>query len=86
MVGDSFALPLELPQAAGFEAAAARCFSLGRSPGLEEPDMVVALLPMVYVVWWKRNLKLGIIVHCVVVALGFLFITLGVVALMLDLV
>lgn len=48
----------------------------------KSPGMIVALLPMVYAVWWKRNLKLGIIVHCVVVALGFLFITLGVVALM----
>ena len=50
----------------------------------QSPGMIVALLPMVYAVWWKKNLKLGIIVHCVVVALGFLFITLGMLALMLG--
>ena len=25
---------------------------------------IIALLPMVYIVWWKRNVYLGIIVHC----------------------
>jgi hypothetical protein len=26
--------------------------------------VVLHLLPMVYIVWWKRNIFLGMIVHC----------------------
>ena len=34
-----------------------------------QPDMLVigilGMVPLVYIVWWKRNVYLGIIVHCV---------------------
>ena len=31
---------------------------------------VVALLPMVYAVWWKRNVWIGIVAHCLVNLVG----------------
>lgn len=33
---------------------------------------ILALLPIVYAVWWKRNIYLGIIVHCTANTLGAL--------------
>jgi membrane protease YdiL (CAAX protease family) len=48
----------------------------------QAPGLILGFLPTAYVVWWKKNLKLGIIVHCIVVAFGFLFITMGVLALL----
>jgi membrane protease YdiL (CAAX protease family) len=33
---------------------------------------VVLLLPMVYLVWWKRNLYLGVIAHCLLNLIGTL--------------
>lgn len=30
----------------------------------ENISRILALLPMVYVVWWKRNINIGIILHC----------------------
>lgn len=30
----------------------------------ENISRFLALLPMVYVVWWKKNIKIGIILHC----------------------
>lgn len=44
------------------------------------PAAIVAFLPMVYAVWWKKNIHLGIIVHCAVMiisALGMLAPMLG---------
>jgi membrane protease YdiL (CAAX protease family) len=52
----------------------------------QSPGLIIAFLPTAYAVWWKKNLRLGIIVHCVVVALGFLFLTLGTVAAIFDLI
>ncbi len=31
---------------------------------------IIALLPMVYIVWWKRNVYLSIIVHCSINLIG----------------
>jgi membrane protease YdiL (CAAX protease family) len=31
---------------------------------------IIALLPLVYIVWWKRNVYLSIIVHCFINLLG----------------
>jgi hypothetical protein len=33
----------------------------------------VVLVPMVYAVWWKRNIALGIITHCLLNIIGLLF-------------
>ena len=30
----------------------------------ENISRILLLLPMVYVVWWKRNIRIGIILHC----------------------
>jgi membrane protease YdiL (CAAX protease family) len=30
----------------------------------ENPVRIIALLPLVYLVWWKKNIYLGMIVHC----------------------
>jgi membrane protease YdiL (CAAX protease family) len=41
----------------------------------QNPARIIGYLPMVYVVWWKRNIYLGMIVHCLgntVGALGML--------------
>ena len=29
------------------------------------PIRLLAILPMVYFVWWKRNIYIGIISHCI---------------------
>ena len=29
------------------------------------PGIIVAMIPFVYVAWWKRNIYIGMIVHCV---------------------
>lgn len=42
----------------------------------ENISRILALLPMVYVVWWKRNINIGIILHCGGNAVG-LFVMLG---------
>ena len=34
---------------------------------------IVVLVPMVYAVWWKRNIALGIITHCLLNIIGLLF-------------
>ncbi len=39
----------------------------------ENISRILALLPMVYVVWWKRNIYIGIILHCSGNAVGLLF-------------
>jgi hypothetical protein len=31
---------------------------------------VIAITPMVYAVWWKRNLFIGIIAHCLLNLIG----------------
>lgn len=38
----------------------------------ENVGRILALLPMVYVVWWKRNINIGIILHCGGNAVGLL--------------
>lgn len=38
---------------------------------------VVFLLPLVYLVWWKRNIYLGMIAHCAANLLGTTFLFLG---------
>ncbi len=38
----------------------------------ENISRILALLPMVYVVWWKRNIYIGIILHCGGNAVGLL--------------
>jgi membrane protease YdiL (CAAX protease family) len=46
----------------------------------QNPIRIIALLPMVYMVWWKRNIYLGMIVHCagnMVGAIGMLVMALG---------
>jgi membrane protease YdiL (CAAX protease family) len=46
----------------------------------ENPIRIIALLPMVYTVWWKRNIYLGMIVHCtgnIIGAIGLLVMALG---------
>ncbi len=30
----------------------------------QNPGRILGLLPMVYAVWWKRNVYIGIAVHC----------------------
>lgn len=42
----------------------------------ENISRILALLPMVYVVWWKKNINIGIILHCGGNAVG-LFILLA---------
>lgn len=37
---------------------------------------ILLLLPMVYAVWWKRNIRIGILLHCVPNAIN-LFVMLG---------
>ena len=46
----------------------------------ENPVRIIALLPLVYAVWWKRNIYLGMIVHCAgntIGAVGMLTLALG---------
>ena len=47
----------------------------------QNPSRIIAFLPMVYAVWWKKNVYLGIIVHCGVIVIS----TLGILALALGL-
>ena len=42
----------------------------------ENISRILALLPMVYIVWWKSNIKIGIMLHCVGNAVG-LFVLLA---------
>ncbi len=30
----------------------------------QNPGRILSLLPVVYAVWWKRNIYLGMAVHC----------------------
>jgi len=30
----------------------------------QNPARILAILPMVYAVWWKKNIYIGIIIHC----------------------
>jgi membrane protease YdiL (CAAX protease family) len=43
----------------------------------QNPSRIIAFLPMVYAVWWKKNVYLGIVVHCALIA----FNSLGILAL-----
>ena len=47
----------------------------------QNPSRIIAFLPMVYAVWWKKNIYLAIIVHCGVIVIS----TLGILALALGL-
>ncbi len=38
----------------------------------QNPVRIIALLPLVYVVWWKRNILVGIITHCSLNLLGMI--------------
>jgi membrane protease YdiL (CAAX protease family) len=48
----------------------------------QNPSRIIAFLPMVYAVWWKKNVYLGIIVHCALIV----FNSLGILALFFTLV
>jgi len=48
----------------------------------QNPGRIIGFLPMTYAVWWKKNVRLGIIVHCGVIVISFLLQTLGIVALL----
>jgi membrane protease YdiL (CAAX protease family) len=43
----------------------------------QNPSRIMAFLPLVYAVWWKKNVYLGIIVHCALIV----FNSLGILAL-----
>jgi membrane protease YdiL (CAAX protease family) len=47
----------------------------------QNPSRIIAFLPMVYAVWWKKNVYLGIIVHCALIV----FNSLGILALFFTL-
>ncbi len=47
----------------------------------QNPSRILGFLPMTYAVWWKKNIYLGIIVHCGVIVIGFLLTLLGLLAL-----
>lgn len=47
----------------------------------QNPSRIIAFLPMVYAVWWKRNIYLGILVHCALIV----FNSLGILALFFTL-
>jgi hypothetical protein len=47
----------------------------------QNPSRIIAFLPMVYAVWWKRNIHLGILVHCALIV----FNSLGILALFFNL-
>jgi len=47
----------------------------------QNPSRIIAFLPMVYAVWWKKNIYLGIIVHCALIVIN----SLGIPALFLTL-
>jgi hypothetical protein len=47
----------------------------------QNPSRIIAFLPMVYAVWWKKNIYLGIIVHCALIV----FNSLGILALFFTL-
>ncbi|MCJ7665141.1 MAG: CPBP family intramembrane metalloprotease [Actinobacteria bacterium] len=32
----------------------------------QNPARILAILPMVYAVWWKKNIYIGIIIHCLI--------------------
>ncbi len=36
----------------------------------QNPTRILALLPLVYVVWWKRNIVVGIVTHCALNIIG----------------
>jgi len=36
----------------------------------QNPARILALLPMGYAVWWKKNIYIGIIVHCIINIIG----------------
>ncbi|HAJ95236.1 MAG TPA: hypothetical protein DCP02_03285 [Actinobacteria bacterium] len=36
----------------------------------QNPARILALLPVTYAVWWKKNIYIGIIVHCVINIIG----------------
>ena len=36
----------------------------------QNPARILALLPVVYAVWWKKNIYIGIIVHCAANIIG----------------
>ncbi len=36
----------------------------------QNPTRILALVPLVYVVWWKRNIVISIVAHCVLNTLG----------------
>jgi membrane protease YdiL (CAAX protease family) len=42
----------------------------------QNPLRIAALTPMSYAVWWKKNIYIGIIVHCVMNLSGSLMLTL----------
>ena len=48
----------------------------------QNPSRIIAFLPMVYAVWWKKNIYLGVIVHCALIVIN----SLGILALFLALV
>lgn len=31
---------------------------------------VISIMPMVYAVWWKRNVTIGIVAHCLLNMIG----------------
>lgn len=47
----------------------------------QNPSRIIAFLPMVYAVWWKKNVYLGILVHCALIV----FNSLGILALFFTL-
>lgn len=51
----------------------------------QNPSRIIGFLPMVYAVWWKKNVYLGIIVHCGVIVISFLLTLLGILALLAGL-
>jgi len=36
----------------------------------QNPTRILGVLPMVYVVWWKKNIYLGIVTHCLMNTIG----------------
>lgn len=37
----------------------------------QNPARILAMLPIVYAVWWKKNIYIGIIVHCIANIIGW---------------
>jgi uncharacterized protein len=44
----------------------------------QNPARILAMLPMVYAVWWKKNIYIGIIIHCAVNIISVAMIILAV--------